>query len=66
VLVVSEELDELFEITDRLYVIARGRLSPAIATSTATRERIGQWMSGLWADGQGTPPGLGEAAHAPA
>ncbi len=28
VLVVSEELDELFEITDRLYVMARGRLSP--------------------------------------
>ena len=41
VLVVSEELDELFEITDRLYVIARGRLSPPIATSTATLERIG-------------------------
>jgi simple sugar transport system ATP-binding protein len=58
VLVVSEELDELFEITDRLYVIARGRLSPPIATAAATPERIGQWMSGLWA-GEG-------AAHAPA
>ncbi len=58
VLVVSEELDELFEITDRLYVIARGRLSPPIATAAATPDRIGQWMSGLWA---------GEAAaHAPA
>ena len=66
VLVVSEELDELFEITDRLYVIARGRLSPPIATSTATPERIGQWMSGLWADGQGAAPAQGEAAHAPA
>ena len=29
VLVVSEELDELFEICDRLAVIAQGRLSPA-------------------------------------
>jgi simple sugar transport system ATP-binding protein len=66
VLVVSEELDELFEITDRLYVIARGRLSPSIATSTATPERIGQWMSGLWTDGQGTAPVPGEVAHAPA
>ena len=66
VLVVSEELDELFEISDRLYVIARGRLSPPIATSTATPERIGQWMSGLWADGQGTAPVPGEVAHAPA
>jgi simple sugar transport system ATP-binding protein len=66
VLVVSEELDELFEITDRLYVIARGRLSPPIATSTATPERIGQWMSGLWTDGQGAAPVHGGMAHAPA
>ncbi len=29
VLVVSEELDELFEISDRLHVIAKGRLSPS-------------------------------------
>jgi len=28
VLVVSEELDELFELCDRLHVMARGRLSP--------------------------------------
>jgi simple sugar transport system ATP-binding protein len=28
VLVVSEELDELFEICDRLHVVAKGRLSP--------------------------------------
>ena len=30
VLVVSEELDELFEICDRLFVIAKGRLSPRV------------------------------------
>jgi general nucleoside transport system ATP-binding protein len=48
VLVVSEELDELFEIADRLVVIAKGRLSPSVATPAATREQIGQWMSGLW------------------
>jgi simple sugar transport system ATP-binding protein len=48
VLVVSEELDELFEIADRLVVIAKGRLSPPLATHAATREQIGQWMSGLW------------------
>jgi general nucleoside transport system ATP-binding protein len=47
-LVVSEELDELFEISDRLHVIAQGRLSPSIPTSQATVEMIGQWMSGLW------------------
>jgi general nucleoside transport system ATP-binding protein len=51
VLVVSEELDELFAIADRLYVIAKGRLSPSIASADATVERIGEWMSGLWAGG---------------
>jgi simple sugar transport system ATP-binding protein len=48
VLVVSEELEELFEISDRLHVIARGRLSPSIDTPKATVELIGEWMSGLW------------------
>ena len=57
VLVVSEELDELFEICDRLLVIARGRVSPSVATREATVARIGEWMSGLW---------TGEASHAEA
>jgi ABC-type uncharacterized transport system ATPase subunit len=48
VLVVSEELDELFEMADRLHVMARGRLSPSIGTTAATVELIGEWMSGLW------------------
>jgi len=47
-LVVSEELEELFEISDRLIVIAQGRMSPSTATADATIERIGAWMSGLW------------------
>jgi ABC-type uncharacterized transport system ATPase subunit len=48
VLVVSEELDELFEVSDRLMVMAQGRLSPSISTAEATVEQIGVWMSGLW------------------
>jgi simple sugar transport system ATP-binding protein len=48
VLVVSEELDELFEITDRLLVIAKGRVSPPVPTAQATPMQIGEWMSGLW------------------
>lgn len=48
VLIISEELDELFELCDRMHVIAKGRLSPSIATASATREKIGLWMSGLW------------------
>lgn len=48
VLVVSEELDELFELSDRLHVMAKGRLSPSVARRDATVEQIGEWMSGLW------------------
>ncbi len=48
VLVVSEELEELFEICDRLHVIAKGRLSPSIARARATVTLIGEWMSGLF------------------
>ncbi|MDP1901004.1 MAG: ABC transporter ATP-binding protein [Rubrivivax sp.] len=60
-LVVSEELDELFEISDRLLVIAKGRLSPSVPTAEARIEQIGQWMSGLWHDEAGArqPVGVG-------
>lgn len=52
-LVFSEDLEELFEICDRLHVMARGRLSPPLATAAATVERVGAWMSGLWPDAAG-------------
>jgi ABC-type uncharacterized transport system ATPase subunit len=54
-LVVSEELDELFEISDRILVMARGRLSPSVPTAEATIEQIGEWMSGLWPSGPASP-----------
>jgi len=50
VLVISEELDELFEICDRLVVIAKGRLSPSKPTSQTGVEEVGVWMSGMWPD----------------
>ena len=49
VLVVSEELDELLALSDRLHVMANGRLSPSLARGEAEVQRIGVWMSGLWA-----------------
>jgi simple sugar transport system ATP-binding protein len=48
VLVVSEELDELFELCDRMHVMAQGRLSPSLFRADATVAQIGSWMSGLW------------------
>ncbi|MBT0569111.1 ABC transporter ATP-binding protein [Curvibacter sp. CHRR-16] len=59
VLVVSEELDELFEVSDRLHVLARGRLSPSLPVAEATVEKVGEWMSGLWQ----TTPEKQEVAH---
>lgn len=59
VLVISEELDELFEISDRLAVIAKGRLSPVRAAADTSIEDIGVWMSGLW---PGASTGTGGAA----
>ncbi|MFN8954994.1 MAG: ABC transporter ATP-binding protein, partial [Burkholderiales bacterium] len=63
VLVVSEELEELFELSDRLHVIAKGRLSPSVVRAEATVERIGEWMSGLWPDAAAKAQ---EAQHAQA
>jgi simple sugar transport system ATP-binding protein len=48
VLVVSEELDELFEICDRLAVIAQGRLSEAKNTAETDPSEIGQLMAGAF------------------
>ncbi|MFA9441258.1 ABC transporter ATP-binding protein [Uliginosibacterium sp. sgz301328] len=47
ILVISEELAELFEISDRIAVLAGGRLSAAVPTSQTNAERIGMQMSGL-------------------
>jgi general nucleoside transport system ATP-binding protein len=63
VLVVSEELDELFELSDRIAVIAGGRLSPALDRREATVEQVGLWMAGLF---DAAPDAPKEAAHVPA
>src|SRR5882724_2934464 len=65
VLVVSEELDELFEICDRLVVIAQGKVSPSIPTAQATIEKIGEWMSDLW-QRRGPNAHPAESSHAQA
>jgi simple sugar transport system ATP-binding protein len=52
ILVVSQDLDELFEIADRIAVIRGGALSPARPAADWTRDGIGLEMMGV------------EAAHA--
>jgi ABC-type uncharacterized transport system ATPase subunit len=65
ILVISEELDELFEVSDRIAVIAKGKLSPAKRAADTNVEEIGVWMSGMWpgATPAAAPTRL-EVAHA--
>jgi simple sugar transport system ATP-binding protein len=46
VLIISEELDELFEISDRIAVLCRGHLSPALETAKTNRHAVGLLMAG--------------------
>jgi general nucleoside transport system ATP-binding protein len=57
VLVTSQDLDELAEITDRIAVMFHGHLSEALPTAEATREKLGLLMGGSSLDQK-------EAAHA--
>jgi len=60
ILVISEELEELFEISDRIAVIAEGRLSPTKKLADTNIDEIGVWMSGMW----DTAETAGGQAHA--
>ena len=46
VLVISQDLDEIFEIADRIAVISRGQLSPAVQAKKISLEEIGLLMAG--------------------
>jgi simple sugar transport system ATP-binding protein len=46
ILVTSQDLDELVEITDRIAVMFHGRLSEPLATADACREKLGLLMGG--------------------
>src|SRR5262249_26768470 len=59
VLIVSQDLDELFAISSRIAVIAGGRLSPARPVDRLTTQQIGLAMGahGGWeAPSQSQPP----------
>jgi ABC-type uncharacterized transport system ATPase subunit len=61
VLVISQDLDELAEIADRIAVMFHGHLSEPIEAAAATREKLGLLMGGASAV-QST--GQAEASHA--
>ncbi len=62
VVVISQDLDEVFEIATRIAVINEGRLSAPEPAKTMTRERIGLLMGGFH-DGTGQPGAEAIDAH---
>jgi general nucleoside transport system ATP-binding protein len=59
VLVISQDLDEIFEVATEIAVISEGRLSDAYPAHELTREKIGLLMGGMYDKTEGE-----EAAHA--
>ncbi len=47
VLIISQDLDEIFELSDKVAVMFDGHLSPAMDATDTTREEIGLLMAGV-------------------
>ena len=47
ILLISEELDEIFALSDRIVVLFEGEIMGEAPGATASREQIGLWMSGV-------------------
>ncbi|MHC8365123.1 ABC transporter ATP-binding protein [Pseudomonas sp. ZT5P21] len=56
ILVISEDLDELFQISDRLGALCSGRLSPLRATGDTRPIDVGGWMAGQFDTPQSPAP----------
>ena len=46
ILIISQDLDEIFELADSIAVMSRGQLSPTFAAADLSREQIGLMMAG--------------------
>ena len=56
VLVISEDLDELYKICDRLGAICDGKLSPFLPTDEVPLPLLGRWMAGDFDLATAKPP----------
>ena len=50
ILMISEDLDEIFGLSDRIAVMYEGRIMGIVDPATATREEVGLMMAGVAAD----------------
>lgn len=58
VLLVSNELDEILSLSDRIAVMYKGTIIKTIDAETATKEELGLLMAGVTAPGKETAPTL--------
>jgi simple sugar transport system ATP-binding protein len=49
ILIISEDIDELFTISDRICALFDGQLSPIKPTNDTTIDELGGWMAGIFA-----------------
>ncbi len=47
ILLISEDLDEIFALSDRIAVIFEGQIMGQVPMAVASREQVGLWMSGV-------------------
>jgi len=47
ILLISEDLDEIFALSDRIVVMYEGEIMGEVSGPSASREQIGLWMSGV-------------------
>ncbi|MET3598898.1 ABC transporter ATP-binding protein [Martelella mangrovi] len=50
VLLISEDLDEVMALADRIQAIVGGRLSPPVAAEDANAQKLGLMMAGEWTE----------------
>lgn len=48
ILLISEDIDELFLLADRMAAVCDGYLSPLVKTEETNIDQIGQWMAGTF------------------
>ncbi|SBS32108.1 Galactose/methyl galactoside import ATP-binding protein MglA [Marinomonas spartinae] len=52
ILLISEDIDELFLLADRMAAVCDGYLSPIVRTQDTNIDQIGQWMAGTFINNQ--------------
>ncbi|WP_281647220.1 ABC transporter ATP-binding protein [Parendozoicomonas sp. Alg238-R29] len=55
IIVISEDLDELFQISDRIGALCEGELSPIKPVTGLNLEQVGSWMAGVFNETESQP-----------